>query len=538
MKFSPKAMKYEHEFKCIDSHTMGEATRIVYEGFPELTGETMMEKKKYLEEHFDHYRKALMLEPRGHKDMFGAIITDPVHAEADLGVIFMDSGGYLNMCGHGSIGTASMAVETGLVEVTEPYTEVVLDAPSGLIRTKVHVKNKKAVDVSILNVPSFLYERNLQIEVPKYGIISYDISFGGSFFALVDADRIGLKLTEENIEEITDLGMKLRKKINQTQDIRHPYLDITTVDLVEFYTRHCSEGASMKNCVIFGGAQADRSPCGTGTSAKIAALYAKGELGLGEPFVYESITGSMFRGEAIKEIEIDGKRGIVPQITGSAYITGMNTWYLDDEDPLEYGFSLGVAEEKQEVSLRGRIVKEAWHLFWEKGFENVSIEEICKNTNVSPAEFQFVFPKKEDLLDTLGELFDQKYSELMVEMNPKLSHYEKLFYLNQELFDMIEEQIPSDLLKYSYIQAANQERQNILNPQRLYFQLITQIIEEGQEQGEFKTGDSPQTMASIYAELERGMIYNWCVSSMKFSLKENSRRLLPIYLKDFLKAAS
>ena len=154
MKFEPKMQEYQHKFVTVDSHTMGEPTRIVMEGFPELPGDTMMEKKKFLEKHYDHYRKALMLEPRGHRDMFGALLTRPVHAEADLGVIFMDSGGYLNMCGHGSIGTATVAVETGLVPVTEPYTEVVLDAPSGIIRTRVKVEKGRAVEVSILNVPS------------------------------------------------------------------------------------------------------------------------------------------------------------------------------------------------------------------------------------------------------------------------------------------------------------------------------------------------------------------------------------------------
>ena len=341
MKFCPKVIRYSHQIKTIDSHTMGESTRIIYDGFPDPPGNTMMEKKKYVEAHFDHYRTALMLEPRGHRDMFGALLTEPINKEADFGVIFMDSGGYLNMCGHGSIGTASMVVETGMVMVTEPYTEVVLEAPSGLIRTSVHVVKGKAVDVSILNVPSFLYLRDQKIDISGYGDMSYDISFGGSFFALVDAEQIGLKINVENTEEITELGMKLRQKINQTVEIKHPYLDITTVDLVEFYCSTDNEAANLKNCVIFGDSQVDRSPCGTGTSAKLATLYAKGMLKLHEEFVYESITGSLFRGEAAGEIEIGGRKGIIPQITGSAYITGMNEWLLDDEDSLEYGFLLG-----------------------------------------------------------------------------------------------------------------------------------------------------------------------------------------------------
>lgn len=337
----PVLQKYAYHIKTIDSHTMGEPTRIVYDGFPELPGETMMEKKKYLMEHFDFLRCAIMLEPRGHRDMFGALLTEPVHDEADVGVIFLDSGGCLNMCGHGSIGTASMLVETGMVKVTEPYTDVVLDTPSGIIRTRVHVINGEAIEVSILNVPAFLYKDNLEVETEKWGLITYDISFGGSFFAMVDAEKLGLPLEMDNVDQITELGMELIEKINSSVEIQHPYLDITTVDLVEFYSHTTNKNATMKNCVIFGDAQVDRSPCGTGTSAKLAALYAKKELGLHEEFVYESITGSLFKGEAVEEVKVGERTGIIPKITGSAYITGYNQWVINKQDPMKYGFLLG-----------------------------------------------------------------------------------------------------------------------------------------------------------------------------------------------------
>ena len=273
--------------------------------------------------------------------MFGALITAPVHEEADLGVIFMDSGGYLNMCGHGSIGTASMAVETGLVEVREPYTTVILDTPSGMIHTCVTVKEGKAEKVSILNVPSFLYKEEETLEIDGFGKITFDISFGGSFFALVDARQIGLQLVPGCIAEITELGMKLREKINQEIPVIHPYLDITNVDLVEFYGDTQNPKADLRNCVIFGSAQSDRSPCGTGTSAKMAALYAKGKLKLKEPFVYESIMGSLFTGRIVSETTVMDRRCIIPEITGSAYITGLNNWILDEKDPLEAGFLPG-----------------------------------------------------------------------------------------------------------------------------------------------------------------------------------------------------
>lgn len=340
MDFIPKILYHNKEFLTVDSHTMGEPTRVVLDGFPELEGESMMERKKFLETHYDNYRTALMLEPRGHKDMFGAIVTKPIHQEADLGVIFMDSGGYLNMCGHGSIGTATIAVETGLVKVVEPYTHVVLDAPAGIIRTHVKVENHRAIEVSIENVPAFLYKEDLMIEVEGYGEVQVDISFGGSFFALVDAESLGCEIKVEYLPYFKDLAMKLMKKINETMEIQHPYLDITTVDLVEFYGKADNSMAHKKNVVIFGDAQADRSPCGTGTSAKIAALYAKGKLSLGETFVYESITGSLFRGEAIEETTVGKYKAVVPKITGSAYITGINKVIIDQEDPLKYGFRM------------------------------------------------------------------------------------------------------------------------------------------------------------------------------------------------------
>lgn len=341
MELKPNLLPKDHIFKAIDSHTMGEPTRIIYEGFPELIGNTMMERKEYLEKNYDHYRKALMLEPRGHRDMFGALLTAPVHKEADLGVIFMDSGGYLNMCGHGSIGCATVAVEAGFVEAKEPYTDVILDAPAGLIRARVKMKKGKAEEVSILNVPSFLYKENLKLELDEYGTVPFDISFGGSFFALVDSEEIGIPICQENLEALTDLGMKLRKKINQSIEIHHPYLNINSVDLVEIYGPPTNVKANCKNVVIFGDAQTDRSPCGTGTSAKVAALYTKGNLSLGQEFVYESITGSLFRGMATEETTVNGKMAIIPKVTGSAYITGFNQWLLDEEDPLRYGFLIG-----------------------------------------------------------------------------------------------------------------------------------------------------------------------------------------------------
>jgi proline racemase len=350
MELKPEQKCNYKVFETIDSHTMGEPTRIIVEGFPKLMGSTMIERKKYLEDNYDHYRKALMLEPRGHKDMFGALLTEPLSSEADLGVIFMDTGGYLNMCGHGSIGSSTVAVETGLVQVTEPYTKVVLEAPAGLIHARVKVEKGKAIEASILNVPSFLYREDVEIEVDDFGKIILDISFGGSFFALINAEKIGLSIDIANIDRITELGMKIIKKVNETIRVKHPTLDITTVDLAEFYCSPTNIAAHKKNVVIFGDSQVDRSPCGTGTSAKLALMHAKGELAEGEEFVYESITGSMFKGIITGETLVGEFRAVIPQITGSAYITGFNRWVIDDEDPLKNGFIFGKCDELQAQS--------------------------------------------------------------------------------------------------------------------------------------------------------------------------------------------
>ncbi|MCI6277639.1 MAG: proline racemase [Clostridium sp.] len=334
-------MRFIKSIQAVDSHTMGEPTRVVTGGIPSIKGKTMPEKKAYLENNMDYVRTAIMHEPRGHKDMFGSIITAPTTEEADLGIIFMDGGGYLNMCGHGSIGAATIAVETGMVEVKEPYTDIVLEAPAGLVKAKVKVENGKAVEASIVNVPSFLYKEGIVIDVPNIGNVKVDISFGGSFFALVDSRELGIDICPENSTKITEIGLVIRDIINKTVEIKHPTLDhIKTVDLVEIYGPSKNPKATYQNVVVFGEGQVDRSPCGTGTSAKMAALYAKGKLNIGEDFIYESILGTMFKGRILEETMVGSYKGIIPEITGSAYITGFNHFVIDEDDPVKYGFSL------------------------------------------------------------------------------------------------------------------------------------------------------------------------------------------------------
>lgn len=328
----------------IDTHTAGEAARLITGGIPKIPGKTMAEKRQYLIENKDELRKTLMFEPRGHNEMFGAFIVEATVDEADFGIIFMDSGGYLNMCGHNTIAAVTAAVETGMVDVENGATEkqVVLETPAGLVTATAYLDvNCSVSSVSFDNVESFLYKEDQSVEVEGIGKVKLDIAFGGSFFAILPASEVGLNIEMNQAHRFSELGMRIRDAVNAQISIQHPKLaHIRTVDLVEFYGEPSHPDANAKNVVVFGNGQLDRSPCGTGTSAKLAVLHAKGELNRQEPFIYESILGTLFKGEIIKETELSGYQAVIPQITGSAFITGFNTFLVVPEDPLKHGFVL------------------------------------------------------------------------------------------------------------------------------------------------------------------------------------------------------
>ncbi|MFV0516407.1 MAG: proline racemase family protein [Aminipila sp.] len=334
-------MKIQKTLFTIESHTMGEPLRCIVGGIPNLKGNTMMEKKQYFKEHYDYVRKALMLEPRGHKDMFGSILTAPTMPEADYGVIFMHGQGFHNMCGHGTIATSTIAIETGMVKIEEPQTIIRQEAPAGLVTIKATVKDGKAEKISFENVPAFLYKRDIVVDVPKYGELKMDIAFGGSFFAIVNHEQLGIDICPENSSKLVEMGMAIIEAANKQIDVVHPELpDINTIDLCEIYGISKSPDAHMQNITIFDG-QIDRSPCGTGTCAKIATLFAKGELKIGEDFVYESVIRTKFTGKVLGTTKVGEFDAIIPEITGSAYITGYSQFMIDQEDPVKYGFSLG-----------------------------------------------------------------------------------------------------------------------------------------------------------------------------------------------------
>ena len=339
-------MKLNKMISVIDTHTAGEAARLVTAGVPKIPGKDIVEKKQYLIDNLDDLRKSVMFEPRGHQDMFGAFLLPPTKEEADFALIFMDTGGYLNMCGHNTIAAVTAAVETGMVDVEEGATEkeVVVETPAGLIYATAKLKDNgaKVKEVSFKNVESFLYKRDLELDVEGVGHIKFDISFGGSFFCILSADQLGLEVKPENASKLKEAGLKIRDAVNANIEIQHPTLShIKSVDLVEIYDKPSHPEATYKNVVVFGDGNIDRSPCGTGTSAKLATLYAKGELKPGEPCVYESILGTLFKGRIVEERKLADFDAIIPEITGSGYILGFSNYVYDPDDALTYGFLLG-----------------------------------------------------------------------------------------------------------------------------------------------------------------------------------------------------
>lgn len=296
----------------------------------------------------DGVRRLLMNEPRGHEVMSGACVVPPCHPDADVGVIYIETGGYLPMCGHDTIGLCTALVECGLVPVTEPTTVIKLDTPAGLVTAEVTVKDGSAEQVSFRNVPAYLHGA-MSIDVPGIGTVSCDIAYGGNFYAIVDARKLGLALEPSNATAIVDAAVRIRSEINRQAVVEHPESPfIRGVTHVEFYADPRHPEADLRNAVVVPPGGIDRSPCGTGTSAKIAALHAQGALALNEPFVHESIVGSLFRGRAVERTTVGDRPAVVTEIAGNAWIMGMHTFYSDEEDSLNEGFLFVPRDERDE----------------------------------------------------------------------------------------------------------------------------------------------------------------------------------------------
>jgi proline racemase len=327
-------------FAAVDSHTEGMPTRVITGGVGPVPGASMLERKLRFEAELDDLRLLLMREPRGHGAMSGAILQPPARADADWGVLFIEVSGCLPMCGHGTIGVATVLVETGMVAVIEPETVVRLDTPAGLVEAHVAVDGGRARSVTLRNVPSFLHARDATVEVPGIGSVRYDMAFGGNFYALVPAAEAGLEVEPAQAQALIDRGQEIIAAIDASDRPIHPEDPrIAGCRHVVFHAPG-RDGADARAATSIHPGWLDRSPCGTGTSARLAQLHARGELAVGDSFVNESVIGTRFTGRVAEETTVGGRPAIVPEITGRAWITAMGQYLLDADDPFPAGFSL------------------------------------------------------------------------------------------------------------------------------------------------------------------------------------------------------
>ena len=324
----------------VESHTEGMATRVVTGGVPALPGATMEERRQHLSGSLDDLRTLLMFEPRGHAAMSGAIIQPPLRQDADWGVVFIETTGCLPMCGHGTIGVATVLVETGMVKVSEPVTTLRLEVPAGLVTAEVEVETGRAKSVTLEMVPSFALALDQVVEVPGYGPVSLDIAYGGNFFAILPAASLGLSVERAFARELIDAGLAIMHAVNQQFEPVHPLSPtIRGCQHVSLLADDAAARRSPHAMVIHPG-WIDRSPCGTGTCARMAQLHARGELGLGADLVSVSLIGSEFVGRLLGTTVIGETTAVVPSITGRAWITGTANWFLDPDDPFPAGFLL------------------------------------------------------------------------------------------------------------------------------------------------------------------------------------------------------
>jgi proline racemase len=338
-------MKFKNLITVIDSHTEGQPTCMVVSGYPKIPGRTMMEKRDYVRENLDHLRTALVYEPRGVNNAFACLMTPPVSDEADFGIIWMQGGlnkehRYLTMCGHGTIGVATCAVETGIVESREPVTEIKIDTPAGLVSARVNVSGGKARSVTIQNVPSFYY-KTARINVSGIGDISVDLAYGGNNYAIINAAELHMTPTMNEIRQSRELLTHVLDAVNTQSPVQHPEKpSINQVLAVLLNAKPVSPQATVKNVYVDENNRVDRSPCGTGSSARMAVCFGKGELKIGEQYITESITDTLYVGKLVKEVKVGSYRAAIPEITGRAFVTGINQFVIDEDDPFKYGFVL------------------------------------------------------------------------------------------------------------------------------------------------------------------------------------------------------
>ena len=329
-----------HTFQCIDGHTCGNPVRLVAGGGPRLEGANMIEKRAHFLAEYDWIRTGLMFEPRGHDMMSGSILYPPTRPDCDVAVLFIETSGCLPMCGHGTIGTVTMAIENGLVTPKEPGV-LRLDTPAGLVVATYRQEGRFVEEVRLTNVSSFLYEEGLTAEVEGLGEVKVDVAYGGNFYAIVDPQDCFRDIADYTAGELVGYSPKLRKALNEKYKFVHPENpEINGLRHILWAGAPKHPEATARNAVFYGEKAIDRSPCGTGTSARMAQWAAKGKLKVGDDFIHESIIGSLFKGRVEAAVKVGNRDGIIPSVGGWARQTGFNTIFIDDRDPYAHGFTV------------------------------------------------------------------------------------------------------------------------------------------------------------------------------------------------------
>ncbi|MEZ4854991.1 MAG: 4-hydroxyproline epimerase [Gelidibacter sp.] len=333
----------KHTFVCIDAHTCGNPVRVVKTGGPKLNGDTMSEKRQHFLKDYDWIRKGLMFEPRGHDMMSGSILFPPHNPENDFAILFIETSGCLPMCGHGTIGTITVAVEEGLVIPKTPG-KIRMEAPAGLVEIEYQQTNNKVDWVQLTNVKSYLAAENLTVDCPELGSLTFDVAYGGNYYAIVDPQSNFSGIQDFSASKIIQYSQVVRQRINEkySNQFIHPENEtIKDVTHMLWTGTPIDPTSSGRNAVFYGDKAIDRSPCGTGTSARLAQLHAKGKLKVGHDFIHESFIGSKFIGRVEKETTLSGRSAIIPSIKGWAKIYGHNTITIDSEDdPYAFGFQV------------------------------------------------------------------------------------------------------------------------------------------------------------------------------------------------------
>ncbi|HEY3364041.1 MAG TPA: proline racemase family protein [Symbiobacteriaceae bacterium] len=334
-------MRLNRHFQTIDAHTAGEPLRIITGGLPPLPGATILDRRRYMREHLDFVRQILMYEPRGHHGMYGAVPTPPVTPGADMGVLFMHNEGYSTMCGHGVIALVTAALETGLIQKDGPEPTVVLDTPAGKVIAKAFIDGERVTRVAFENVPSFVFLPGVKVPIPGLDVVNADIVFGGAFYAFVRAEDVGLRVRPDMVPQLQEAMWAIKTYIEANFNIEHPLEpELRDIYGAIFYDKPDRPGADWRNVCVFADRQIDRSPCGTGTAARLAHLHWLGDMQVGDSFINESIVGSKFGGKILSTTKAGEYDAVIPEVSGSANITGFHQFVVDPTDPLGNGFLL------------------------------------------------------------------------------------------------------------------------------------------------------------------------------------------------------